>query len=272
MFNRVTIVGTGLIGGSLGLALRESGFTGTVVGCDASDVLQQAKACGAVDIMQPDLRAAVAESDLVVLATPVRTTINLLAHVAETAEPNALITDTGSTKAVIAERARQVFGAAAPRRFIPGHPIAGREQGSIANATAGLFRDANWILTPLAQEKSAQLADFESLIQQTGARVLMLTPEEHDLALAFTSHLPQILSNALVEAASASVPQYLPLDKVSGGGWRDMTRLSRSPQNIWSDIFATNSENLQKALDSIQLVLKRMRDEMVGSELKKSVK
>jgi prephenate dehydrogenase len=267
VFNQITIIGTGLIGGSLGLALRRSGFAGRIVGCDAPEVLQQAKACGAIDAAEPDLRAAVAGSDLVVIATPVRTTINLLPHVAEVCEPNALITDTGSTKAAIAERARQGFGAAAPKRFIPGHPIAGREQGGIANATADLFRDANWILTPLSREKSAELADLEALIRQVGARVLTLTPEEHDLALAFTSHLPQVLSNALVEAANSSLPQNVPIEKVSGGGWRDMTRLARSPQNIWDDIFATNSENLQKALDSVQSVLKKMRGEITRSEL-----
>ena len=270
VFKQITIIGTGLIGGSLGLALRQSGFVGAVVGCDSSEVLHKAKACGAIDVAQPDFRAAVNDSDLVVIATPVRTAINLLPHVAETCAPHALITDTGSTKAAIAERARQVFGAAAPSRFIPGHPIAGREQGGIANATADLFRDASWILTPLSPDKTAQLTSLETLIQQVGARVLTLTPEEHDLALAFTSHLPQVLSNALVEAARASLPENVPIENVSGGGWRDMTRLSRSPQNIWDDIFATNSENLQKALDSVQSVLKRVRGEIAGSELKKS--
>jgi prephenate dehydrogenase len=270
VFKQITIIGTGLIGGSLGLALRQSAFAGAVVGCDSPEVLQKAKACGAIDAAEPDLRAAVAGSDLVFLATPVRTTINLLPHVAELCEPHALITDTGSTKAAIAQRARQVFGAAAYKRFIPGHPIAGREQGGIANATADLFRDANWILTPLGQEAPEQVTELQSLIRQVGARVVTLTAEEHDLALAFTSHLPQVLSNALVEAARASLPQAVPLDKVSGGGWRDMTRLSRSPQNIWDDIFATNSENLQRALDSVQGVLKRVRDEIAAYEPKKS--
>lgn len=271
MFKQVTIIGTGLIGGSLGLALRRSGFAGKLVGCDSPAILHQAKACGTVDAVEPDMRVAAADADLVVIATPVRTTINLLPHLAEVCSPNTLITDTGSTKGAISECARHVFGAQAHKRFIPGHPIAGREQGGIANATPDLFQDASWILTPLSQECSAELADLKELVQKAGARVLMMTPEEHDLALAFTSHLPQVLSNALVEAATRVLPPELPIEQVSGGGWRDMTRLSKSPQDIWSDIFATNSEGLQKAIDSIQSVLKRMRAEIADSGIKKSI-
>lgn len=270
MFKQITIIGTGLIGGSLGLALRRSGFAGKLVGCDSPGVLQQAMACGAVDAVEPDMRAAVADADLVVVATPVCTAINLLPHLADVCPPNAVITDTGSTKATIAERARHVLGVEAHKRFIPGHPIAGREQGGIANATPDLFKDASWILTPLLQESDSELADLKELVQLAGAHVLTMTPEEHDLALAFTSHLPQVLSNALVEAATGALPSDLPMEQVSGSGWRDMTRLSKSPRDIWSDIFATNSESLQRAIDSIQSVLKRMRAEIANSRIEKS--
>ncbi|HEX8924329.1 MAG TPA: prephenate dehydrogenase/arogenate dehydrogenase family protein [Terriglobales bacterium] len=270
VFKQITIIGTGLIGGSLGLALRQSRFAGKLVGCDSPEVLERAKTVGAVDIAEPDMRAAVADADLVVIATGVRTTIDLLPHLADVCHPTALVTDVGSTKAVVAERAKQVFGAEASKRFIPGHPLAGRERGGIENASADLFRGASWLLTPLADQSSSVLEPLKHLIEQVGARVLTLTPEEHDFTLAFTSHLPQVLSNALVEAASTSLPKDVPLDMVTAGGWRDMTRLARSPQDIWGDIFATNSENIEKALDSVQRVLKRMREEIANSSGRKS--
>src|ERR1017187_9526742 len=139
---QITIVGTGLIGGSLALALRQHGFTGTIVGCDSPEVLQRAVERGAVDRAEPNVAVAVQGSDVVVLATPVGAILSLFEQLAPTLPPTTLITDTGSTKQKFVERARMIFAAEAGKRVLPGHPMAGKEFGVIEYADANLFQGA----------------------------------------------------------------------------------------------------------------------------------
>lgn len=145
---QITIIGTGLIGGSLGLALKRCGFEGRVVGCDKPLVLAQAKRVGAIDIGITDLKQAVYGSDVIVLATPVGAVLDLIEQVGPMVPSNVLLTDVGSTKREVVERARAVFGTAARERFVAGHPMAGKERGGIEQADAGLFERAVWLVTP----------------------------------------------------------------------------------------------------------------------------
>jgi len=165
---QITIVGTGLIGGSLGLALRQHGFQGRIVGCDQPEVLETAITRGAIDRGGTDVKQAIRGSDVVVLATPVGAILSLFEKLAPTLPLATLITDTGSTKQQLAERARMVFGAAAPERVLPGHPMAGKELGGIENADPALFRGAVWLITPIGidQQHTARQREY---IEPSGA-------------------------------------------------------------------------------------------------------
>src|SRR5581483_2384967 len=204
---QITIIGTGLIGGSLGLALRKNGFRGKIVGCDRGGIPARARRMGAIHTAVADPVAACEGSDLVVLATPVAGIIELIGKLAPRLGPDALVTDVGSTKAEVVLRAHRAFGSRASRQFLPGHPIAGKERSGIAFADPDLFRGAVWFFTPLANQDlhSGRAADFIKLVRRIGARVETLAPAGHDQLCAWLSHVPQMLSTAL---ASALIEEY----------------------------------------------------------------
>jgi prephenate dehydrogenase len=263
--SKIAIVGCGLIGGSLGSALRASGFRGGIAGSDAPEVLEKAVRLGAIDFAAPTVESAVQDADVIVLATPISSILALLPVVAEHAPAHALITDTGSTKVEIVAKAKSVFGASAHRRFLPGHPISGKERSGIEQADPYLFRGAKWVFTPIDAQPDSPPASpsptslhngWMELIRKIGAAPVCMTPEEHDLVLAFTSHLPQLLSIALANTVLGE----LRLDATDGsynrvpcgGGLRDMTRLAKSDPVVWRDIFATNGDNIRRALEEVQ--------------------
>jgi prephenate dehydrogenase len=255
---RVAIVGCGLIGGSIGCALRASGFQGTIVGADTPQVLDKAFRLGAVDVAADTVERAVENADVIVLATPTASILKLLPKVANGVHGDALITDAGSTKAAIVKQAEEIFAERAPQRFLAGHPIAGKERSGIEQADPELFRNAMWVFTPVESHgtdayTTVQLEWIE-LVRRIGAQPVFMTPERHDMLLAFTSHLPQLLSIALANTVLDEVRAHredggrVPF----GGGLRDMTRLAQSDARVWRDILATNSENIQQALEELQ--------------------
>jgi prephenate dehydrogenase len=263
---QITIIGTGLIGGSFALALREAGFNGRVIGCDREPVLAQARERGAVDAAFTDPSEAARGSDVVLLATPVGSIIDLIERIGPIAQPESLLTDVGSTKAEVAARARAVFGQQAGQRFLPGHPMAGKEQGGIERADAALFQGAVWVTTPLG-EPSATAAEFIELIAATGARVLSMEPERHDRLCAWLSHLPQMMATALAAGLGeefAADPQALEL---AGPALREMTRTAASPYTMWRDIALTNRTNLQEALLHLEQRLAHLRENLSTREL-----
>src|SRR5664279_3460553 len=196
---QITIVGTGLIGGSLALSLRQHGFAGTIVGCDRRSVLDTALDHIAIDRAETDLERSVIGSDVIVFATPVGTILSQFETIAPTLPPSTLISDTGSTKQKLVERARMIYGDEAGKRVLPGHPMAGKEFGGIEHADANLFQSAVWLITPIvADQRYTVLEDeFTTLLGSIGARVVVLDPERHDLLCAWISHLPQMISTAL---------------------------------------------------------------------------
>lgn len=268
-FNRVTIVGLGLMGGSWGLALKAANFSGRRIGCDRAEVLERALASGAVDEGDKDLAAAVHDSDLVILATPVGVILDLLPQLKSSAKPGALVTDVGSTKRLISRRAAELFDG--KTLFLGGHPLAGKERSGLENADAKLFTNARYVLTPVSPDllEDARVKAFMELVRALGAKPFVTDPASHDRAVAFLSHLPQLVSTGLASLiAEQGAEDFLPAE-LAASGFRDVTRLAESPYNVWRDICLTNIENIQSALESLIEKLESMKLHLSDRELER---
>jgi prephenate dehydrogenase len=271
-FQRVAIAGLGLVGGSWGLALRSAGFRGRRVGADRAEVLERALACGAIDEAAPDLSTAVRGADLVILATPVGAILDLLPRLKEPAAPQALITDVGSTKRLITRRAGEIFGDAP--LFLGGHPLAGKELKGVEHADGDLFRNARYVLTPLspAHLSDTRVKKFTALLDSLGARPFVTEAAAHDRAVAYLSHLPQLVSTALASlAGEQAAEEALPVE-LAARGFRDVTRLADSPYALWRDICLTNIENIQPALEALIEKLESLKLHLSDRELEREFK
>jgi prephenate dehydrogenase len=272
IFHHVAIVGLGLMGGSWGLALRKHGFAGRRVGYDREDVVGRALTIGAVDEGAQDLAAAVREAHLVILATPVGVILELLPQLKASASPRALVTDVGSTKRLICQRAREALGD--EPLFLGGHPLAGKERSGLENADAALFENVRYVVTPLAPEHRAdkRVQAFCRLLETLGARPYVSDAPSHDRAVAFLSHLPQLISSGLAGlVADESAGGGLPLE-LAASGFRDVTRLAESPYSVWRDICLTNSENIQQALEAFIEKLESLKLHLSDRELEREFK
>jgi prephenate dehydrogenase len=267
---QITIVGTGLIGGSLGLALRASGFAGRIVGCDRSPVLEVAQSRGAIDQAETDLERAIAGSDVIVLATPVGCALSQLDQIAASAGPATLITDVGSTKQSFVERARTLFGASAVERVLPGHPMAGKEVGGIEHADAGLFRGAVWLVTTIqgGHAVTPRQQEYLDLLSAVGARVITMDGERHDRLCAWISHLPQMIATALACSLREEFGDDEALNQIGGRALREMTRIAHSPYSMWRDIAMTNTGNIEDALARFEQQLAHLRENLRGPGLR----
>jgi prephenate dehydrogenase len=267
---QITIVGTGLIGGSLGLALRRQEFPGTIVGCDRPEVLNAGLIRGAIDTGDTDAKQAVQGSDVVVLATPIGGIISTFEKLAPTLPPGTLVTDTGSTKLQFVERARMVFGDQAAGRVLPGHPMAGKERGGIENADADLFRDAVWLITPIDAERQLTeiQREYSQLLESIGARVVTMDPERHDRLCAWISHLPQMIATALASMLREELGDDEAVARIGGRALREMTRIAGSPYSMWRDIAHTNSTNIEEALLRFEQQLTHLRENLRGPGLR----
>jgi len=266
---QITIIGTGLIGGSLGLALRKKKFPGRIVGCDREATLDRARKRGAIDGGFVDPGDAVRGSQLVVLATPVLAIVDLIDRVGPVLPAKALLTDVGSTKTLVVERAVKMFGKSAAKRFLAGHPMAGRELSGVDYADADLFQNAVWFLTPLAGQSLNEglFAEYAGWIDQIGARIAMLPAEEHDRLCAWISHVPQMISTALAAALVEEFGAEAPLLPAGGRALQEMTRISASPYSMWRDIAISNRENLEKALLRVEQRLAHIRENLGTRQL-----
>ncbi len=271
-FHRVAIVGLGLIGGSWGLALKKRGFRGRRLGCDRAEIAARAAAAGIIDEDAEDLRAAVHEADLVILATPVGVILELLPDLEAAVSPRALVTDVGSTKRLICQRAREVFGD--QPCFLGGHPLAGKEKSGLANADAELFERARYVLTPLSPDhlSDPRVKAFCRLIESVGAQPFVTDAASHDRAVAYLSHLPQLVASGLASLAlEQGSEDFLPLE-LAASGFRDATRLADSPYSLWRDICLTNVQNIQAALDLLIDKLEAMKLHLSDRELEREFK
>ena len=262
-FERVAIIGVGLIGGSFALALKAAGASGSVVGVGRSpENLARARALGVIDETAADAAVAARGADLVLLATPVAQTPEVLAALATALAPHTLVTDAGSTKRDAVAAARAALGARAAQ-FVPGHPIAGAEASGAQAARADLFRGKRVILTPLEENAPESVARIEAAWQACGAQVSRFTPEMHDAVFAAVSHLPHLLAYALVHAFGARADRDR-LFENAGAGFRDFTRIASSNPEMWRDICMANRDLLQAeclryqaALDALRAMLER---------------
>jgi prephenate dehydrogenase len=252
-FARIAIVGYGLIGASLGLAIKEQWPSTLVVAVDRKDVIEDAMRRHAADVGGDDLGLA-GDTELVVLAAPIRTNIRLLAELPAYVAGEALVTDVGSTKRDTVAAARHL----PPRlRFVGGHPLAGAATGGIAAARPDLFRGRPWILTPEAPGDSHDALKLGAVLEAIGATVQMLTAQAHDRLVAYLSHLPQLAATALMHVVGARAGEEgLAL---AGRGLRDTTRLATSPVGVWADILATNTDNVGAAIDELVDTLLRLK-------------
>jgi prephenate dehydrogenase len=266
---QITIIGTGLIGGSIALALRKRGFAGLIMGCDRESALKRAKMRGVIDKGYVEPADAVRGSQLVVLATPVLAIVDLIGRLGPALPATTLLTDVGSTKAAVAERALSVFGKNAGKRFLAGHPMAGKEHSGVDYADADLFQDAVWFLTPLPGQNLDEglFAEFAGWIDQIGARIAILPPEDHDRLCAWISHLPQMISTALAAALVEEFGEEAPLLPAGGRALREMTRISASPYSMWRDIAISNRKNLEDALFKVEQRLAHIRENLATRAL-----
>jgi prephenate dehydrogenase len=253
--NSVSIVGVGLIGGSFALALRKAGFGGRIIGVSSQGAIDAALARGAIDESLP-LAEAAAASDFIYLAQPIERILSTIGVIDEYAQPGALITDAGSTKRAIVDRAS---GAIRRARFVGGHPMAGKESSGVEHAEADLFRGRPYVLT-------SRDAELESWIERIGARLVVLSPEEHDQLVAVTSHLPQLISTALASVIGAEPDAA----KVAGPAALDLTRLAVSPYEIWRDIFATNAGPIDAALAAFIAKLEELQAALRSPEMERA--
>ena len=265
---QITIIGTGLIGGSLGLALKKHKFRGHIVGCDRAPVLERAQEKGAIDAGLTNPADAVRGSSVVVLATPVISILDLIERLGPALSAKTLLTDVGSTKAAVAARAQNVFGKAVGQRFLAGHPMAGKEQSGVEFADADLFEGAAWFVTPFPGQDvySGLSGEFLEWVEKLGARIAILPAEEHDQLCAWISHLPQMISTAL---AASLVDEFggAPLLEAGGRALREMTRISSSPYSMWRDIAITNKANIAGVLLKLEQRLAHIRENLDSREL-----
>ena len=269
---QITIVGTGLIGGSLALALKKRKFAGRIVGCDREATLEKARNRGAIDEGVANPADAVRGSQVVVLATPVLAIVDLIERLGPALPAKILLTDVGSTKTVVATQALKVFGKNAGRRFLAGHPMAGKELSGVDYADADLFQNAVWFLTPLPGQNLENLSDglvgeFAGWIDLIGARIAVVPPDEHDRLCAWISHLPQMISTALAAALVEEFGEEAPLLAAGGRALREMTRISASPYSMWRDVAITNTKNIEDALLKLEQRLAHIRENLGTRQL-----
>ena len=281
--DRVLILGTGLLGASTGLALRAAGFSGVITGWDKDPrQAQTAQALKAIDTVAGDMDAALAaarESQLILLATPVYAILDWIELLAPVLRPEQLVTDVGSTKAMITAAGNRLFNQPGRAAFLPGHPMAGKEVSGAAEADAALFRNAVWIFTTdpwISQQKEGDISpvaaslgmEWMEWIRKFGARILEIDAERHDELVAWVSHLPQFLSTALTALIETELGEAPELKAVGGRALREMTRLGSSPYSMWRDVAYTNTEAIAAAIAALEQRLAHLRENLRTPELR----
>ena len=259
---RAALIGTGLIGGSVGLALRREGLV--VRGLDRDPArADDAKRLGVVDEVARSIDDAVAGADVVVVAVPVGQVAEVV--VAALDAGAVLVTDVGSVKAGVVGAVESARPDSATR-FVGGHPMAGSEQDGLDGADADLFVGATWVLTPTERTDADAFQAVRSLVRSLGAEVLAVTPEDHDALVAVVSHVPQLAATTLMDVAARHGEEHATLLRLAAGGFRDMTRIAASAPGIWSDICVANGDAIVRALDDYLDALQQVRALLVDAD------
>lgn len=271
MFNKISIFGVGLIGGSFALALRNAGMAAHIVGVGRSAAsLARAQELGIIDAGTASVQEAVEGADLILLAAPVAQTEAILASIAPHLRPGTVVTDAGSTKTDVVVAARGALGEKVAQ-FVPGHPIAGREQNGPDAALADLYIGKKAVLTPLPENAEQDIERVALAWRSCGAIIHRLSAEDHDRVFAAVSHMPHLLAYALVDDI-ANKPHADLLFQYAASGFRDFTRIAGSSPEMWRDISLANRTALLAELDAYMLQLGRLRqrlEEADGAALEK---
>jgi prephenate dehydrogenase len=280
MIERVLILGTGLLGTSTGLALRAAGFTGSITGWDKDPKQSQdALQLQAIDAIASDPLAAAKASQLILIASPVYAILDWMEQLSGVLDSSHLLTDVGSTKALITETANRLFNQPNRAGFLPGHPMAGKEVSGAAQADAHLFRNAVWIFTTdpwISQQKEGDISpeaaafgmEWMQWIRNFGCRILEIDAARHDELVAWVSHLPQFLATALTALLETEVGDAPELTAVGGRALREMTRLGSSPYSMWRDVAYTNTEAIAAAIHALEQRLAHLRENLRTPELR----
>jgi prephenate dehydrogenase len=273
--DRITILGTGLIGASIGLALRELNFGGEILGWDKNpSELAIALSRGAIDQAVEDPVTAATGSDVTLLAGPVFSILEWTDQLGPLLGPHQLVTDVGSVKGAVGERAALSFGGAAQAAFLPGHPMAGKEVHGAEHAEAALFQGAVWLFTPLQSSPAATEleAEWRDWVTKFGCRILDLDAKRHDELCAWVSHLPQFLSTAmsamLEDKFAGDEDMRADMRMIGGRALREMTRLGASPYSMWRDVAHTNTEAIAETLLALEQRLTHLREHLKTPELR----
>ncbi len=268
MIERIAILGTGLLGTSIGLALRAAGYRGAITGWNRStEHAELAQRMGAIDSVAADAIEAARASQVVVLAVPIYATLDFMEKLAPVLGPGHLVTDVGSTKRLISETGAKLYNWPERAAFLPGHPMAGKERGGAELGDANLFRGAVWLFTddPNAQ-RSPQAAElvkgWREWVVAMGSKTIDLDAARHDELVAWVSHLPQFTATALSALLEDEVGTAPELKDVGGRALREMTRLGASPFSMWRDIAHTNTEAVERALLALEQRLAHLRENL----------
>ncbi len=265
MIQRLAVLGVGLIGGSLALALRRAGAVAEVVGCDrAPEVLERAAARGVIDRGVREPAAAVAGADVAVIGVPVRAVGQVLAELKGAVAAGTAVTDVASVKGAVLAEAEAVYGEV-PGWLVPGHPIAGTEHSGVEAAFPELYERRRVILTPVAATEAAALARVRAMWEAVGSTVVTMPAEHHDEVLAATSHLPHALAYALVDSLSGW-DERQEIFEFAAGGFRDFTRIASSDPQMWRDICAANRANVVDALRRYQADVQRLTERLAEGD------
>jgi len=260
IFQKIGIIGLGLIGGSIALAAREIWPTSLVIAVDNKEVLETAMRLHAIDVAADDA-VVLAEADLIILAAPVKQNLMLLDTLDEHVRQPAVVTDTGSTKRTIVEAAKSL----PPRfTFIGGHPLGGAAASGLEHARPDLFKGRPWLFTPTGDGGGESLDKLIAFARALGSQPRILDAAAHDHLLAFLSHLPQLTASALMQVVGEAVGE----DglELAGRGLIDTTRLASSPAEIWRDIANTNADQIRPALDTLIAILQDLRGDLTSGE------
>jgi prephenate dehydrogenase len=274
MIERIAILGTGLLGTSVGLALRAANYRGTIVGWNRSaEGAQAALTMGAIDTIAADPIEAARANQVVLLSVPIYATLDFMEKLAPVLGSEHLVTDVGSTKRIISEAGARLYNTPQRAAFLPGHPMAGKERGGAALGDANLFRGAVWLFTddpaaPRSPHSAALVKGWREWVAAMGSKTLDLDPVRHDELVAWVSHLPQFVATALSALLEKEVGDAPELKDVGGRALREMTRLGASPFSMWRDIAYTNTEAVQAALQALEQRIAHLRENLRTPELR----
>ena len=270
----IAILGTGLLGTSVGLALRAAGFHGEIIGWNRNLAhAETAGRMGALDRIVGDPLTAAREAQVVLLSVPIYATLDFMEQLSSVLGPEHLVTDVGSTKGQITDAADRLFNTPERAGFLPGHPMAGKERGGAELGDAELFRGAVWLFTDFpawhrSEQAMALARSWREWVLAMGARGIDLDPKRHDELVAWVSHLPQLTATALSAMLQDRVGDAPELKDVGGRALREMTRLGASPFSMWRDIAHTNTEAIDTALQELEQHIAHIRENLRTPKLR----